>query len=73
MVASSLVDGRRSANTFAERMGMLESISSPIASTVSTVRRKLTEANESIQTRGGAWVELIKRYDEEAIKNLDIK
>tara|TARA_R110000751_G_scaffold264037_1_gene363218 strand:+ start:2408 stop:2512 length:105 start_codon:yes stop_codon:yes gene_type:complete len=32
MVASSLVDGRRTANTLAERIGMLESITSPVAS-----------------------------------------
>lgn len=69
MVASSLVDGRRTANTLAERIGMLESITSPITST----KWKLISASERVNTRGGAWEELIKRYDEEAIKNLGIK
>ena len=69
MVASSLVDGRRTANTLAERIGMLESITSPIAST----KWKLISASERVNTRGWAWEELIKRYDEEAIKNAWIK
>ena len=72
MVASSLVEGRRSANTFAERIGMLESLTSPIAAT----KRKLIQAAEDPNTRGWAWIELIKRYDEAAVKNLsspDIK
>jgi len=69
MVASSLVDGRRTANTLAERIGMLESITSPIAST----KWKLISASERVNTRGWAWEELIKRYDEEAIRNAWIK
>ena len=69
MVASSLVDGRRTANTLAERIGMLESITSPVAS----IKWKLISASERVNTRGWAWEELIKRYDEEAVKNLTIK
>tara|TARA_R110002153_G_scaffold262204_1_gene422958 strand:- start:780 stop:926 length:147 start_codon:yes stop_codon:yes gene_type:complete len=48
MVASSLVDGRRAANTLAERIGMLETLTSPIAATKS----KLIQASEAKNTRG---------------------
>lgn len=69
MVASSLVEGRRSANTLAERIGLVESLFSPVAS----AKQKLIQSVDDLNTRGWAWTELIKRYDEAAIKNAQSK
>jgi len=65
MVASSLVEWRRAPNTLAEQIWMVESIFSP----VNSIKQKLIKTAWEADTRGWAWKELIKKYDQEAINN----
>lgn len=65
MVASALVEWRKAPESFAERIGKIESIFSP----VNSVKQKLIKDADELNQRGWAWIELIRRYDEEAIKN----
>lgn len=66
MVASSLVEWRKAPNSLAEQIWMVESIFSPVSSIKSKLIQSVWEAN----SRWWAWKELIKQYDETAIKNL---
>ncbi len=65
LVASSLVEWRRSPNTLAEQIWMVESIFSPISS----AKMKLIQTVWEQNTRGWAWKQLIKQYDAASIKN----
>ena len=63
ITASALVEGRRSPNTLAEQIGMIEWLLSPIESVKSTFIKEIAELN----TRWWAWKELVKILDDEAI------
>lgn len=65
IVSSTLVEGRRSPNTLAEQIGMIEGLLSPLQATKQIFIKEIGELN----TRWWAWKELIKIYDKRAIKN----
>jgi len=67
MVASSLVEWRRSPNTLAEQIWMVESIFSP----VNSAKMKLIQTVWEQNTRGWAWKQLIKQYDAKSVKNFN--
>lgn len=65
LVNSTLVEGRRSPNTFSEQIGMIQGLLSPIESTKQVFIKEIANLN----TRGWSWKELIKVYDQRAIKS----
>ncbi len=65
---SAVVEWRRSPNTFVEQLWTLEAIKEWITSPLSTAWKIYAKEIWELNTRGGAWKELIKIYDEEAIK-----
>lgn len=65
MVASALVEGRKSPDSFAEQIGKVESLFSP----VNSVKQKLIKDSNELNKRGWAWKELIRRYDEVTVRN----
>lgn len=67
IVSSTLVEWRRAPNTFAEQLGMIEWLLSPLESTKKLFIKEIWELN----TRGWAWKELIKIYDNNAITNFN--
>ena len=67
IVASTLVEWRRSPNTFAEQIGMIEGLLSPVDAVKQTFIKEIWELN----TRGWAWKELIKIYDQKALQEFN--
>lgn len=67
IVASALVEWRRAPNSLAEQIWMIESIFNPIASTKNKLIQTVWEANR----RWWAWKELMKQYDNQAVKAFD--
>lgn len=66
IVNSSLVEWRRAPNTLAEQIWFIEWLLSPVDAVKQWFIQEIWELN----TRGGAWKELIKIYDQQAINNL---
>lgn len=65
---SAVVEWRRSPQTFVEQLWTLQAISEWITSPLSTAKQLFAKEIWELNTRGGAWKELIKNYDKEAIK-----
>lgn len=65
---SAVVEWRRSPQTFVEQLWMLESMVEWFTNPLSTARAVLAKEIWELNTRGGAWKELIKNYDKEAIQ-----
>lgn len=65
---SAVVEWRRSPQTFVEQLWMLESIVEWVTNPLSTAKSVLAKEIGELNTRGGAWKELIKNYDKEAIQ-----
>lgn len=65
---SAVVEWRRSPQTFVEQLWTLQAISEWITSPLSTAKQLFSKEIWELNTRGGAWKELIKNYDKEAIK-----
>lgn len=64
---SAVVEWRRSPQTFVEQLGTLQAITEGITSPLSTAKSLFAKEIWELNTRGGAWKELIKNYDKEAI------
>lgn len=64
---SAVVEGRRSPQTFVEQLGTLQAISDGITNPIGTARTLFAKEIWELNTRGGAWKELIKNYDKQAI------
>jgi hypothetical protein len=64
---SAVVEGRRSPQTFVEQLWQLEAIVEWVTSPLSTAKQVFAKEIGELNTRGGAWKELIKNYDKQAI------
>ena len=64
---SAVVEWRRSPQTFVEQLWHLQAISEWIKNPLSTAKQVFSREIGELNTRGGAWKELIKNYDKQAI------
>jgi hypothetical protein len=67
---SAVVEWRRSPQTFVEQLGTLQAISEWITSPLSTAKQLFAREIGELNTRGGAWKELITNYDKQAIQGV---
>lgn len=65
---SAAVEWRRSPQTFVEQLWTLNAIIEWVSNPLSTARNLFAKEIGELNTRGGAWKELIKIYDTKAIK-----
>ena len=65
---SAVVEWRRSPQTFIEQLSTLQAITEWITSPLSTAKSLFAKEIWELNTRGGAWKELITNYDKQAIK-----
>lgn len=65
---SAVVEWRRSPQTFVEQIGTLQAITEWITSPLSTAKTIFAKEIGELNTRGGAWKELITNYDKQAIQ-----
>jgi hypothetical protein len=65
---SAAVEWRRSPQTFVEQLWTLNAIIEWVSNPLSTARNLFAKEIWELNTRGGAWKELIKIYDTRAIK-----
>ena len=64
VTSSALVEWRRSPQTLAEQLSFIEMLQNPVSAVKNWIVRDLAELN----TRWWSWKELIKIYDEQALK-----
>jgi hypothetical protein len=65
---SAAVEWRRSPQTFVEQLGMVENLMEAVSNPLSTAGKIFAKEIGELNTRWGAWKELIKLYDEWAIR-----
>lgn len=67
MAKSAAVEWRRSPQTFVEQLGMVETLMDAVTNPLSTAWKLYAKEIGELNTRWGAWKELMKIYDTEAI------